>query len=52
MKFSATGRVLQLWTLPKGENGTEKPGEVNWLHAIALDSKSNVYLGDIIGRRV
>jgi DNA-binding beta-propeller fold protein YncE len=52
VKFNPAGRVLQLWTLPKGEDGREKPGELNWLHAIALDSKGNVYLGDIIGQRV
>ena len=52
LKFSPEGRVLQLWTLPKAEDGQEKPGELNWLHAIALDSQGNVYLGDIIGRRI
>ncbi len=52
VKFNRQGRVLQLWTLPKAEDGKEQPGELNWLHTIALDSKGNVYLGDIIGRRV
>lgn len=52
LKFSPQGRVLQLWTVPKGEDGQEKPGELNWVHGIALDSKGNVYLSDIIGRRV
>ncbi|NQU23978.1 MAG: 6-bladed beta-propeller [Candidatus Nealsonbacteria bacterium] len=51
MKFDRTGRLLQLWTIPKGENGEEKPGEVNWLHAIALDSKGNIYAGDIQGKK-
>jgi DNA-binding beta-propeller fold protein YncE len=51
-RFDTTGRMLQLWTVPKGEDGKEKPGEVNWVHAIALDSKGNVYLGDIVGKRV
>jgi hypothetical protein len=52
VKFNRAGRALQLATFPKGEDGQEKPGELNWLHAIALDSKGNVFLGDIIGRRV
>jgi hypothetical protein len=52
MKFSPQGRLLQLWTLPKGQDGKEQPGELNWVHGIALDSKGNVYLGDIIGQRV
>jgi hypothetical protein len=24
---------------------------VNWLHALALDSQGNIYVGDIIGKR-
>jgi len=52
MKFSPDGKVKLHWTLPKGGDGEEKPGDVNWLHAIALDSKGNVYLGDIIGKRL
>jgi len=51
-RFDTTGRMLQLWTIPKGEDGKEQPGEVNWVHGIALDSKGNVYLGDIVGKRV
>jgi hypothetical protein len=52
MKFSPDGKVLQHWTMPKGADDAEKPGELNWLHAIAFDSKGNVYLGDIIGKRL
>jgi len=51
-KLSRAGRVLLHWTLPKGEDDHENPGELNWLHSITLDSKGNVYLGDIIGKRV
>ncbi len=51
MKFNAGGRLLQLFTLPKGVDGLERAGEVNWVHAIAFDSAGNMYLGDIIGRR-
>jgi hypothetical protein len=51
MKFDTTGRVLQLWTVPKCENGQEKPGELNWLHSMALDSKGNIYAVDIMGQR-
>lgn len=52
VKFNTAGRVLEQWTLPKGEDGLEKPGEVNWLHVIALDAKGDVYTGEIIGKRV
>jgi len=51
MKFDTTGRLLQLWTIPKGEDGKEKPGEVNWLHTLAVDAHGNVFVGDIKGRR-
>jgi len=51
MRLDTTGRVQQLWTVPKGEDGKEKPGEVNWLHGIALDSQGNIYACDIMGQR-
>ena len=51
MKFDVQGRVRQLFTLPKGLDGLERPGEVNWVHAMAFDSRGNLYVGDILGRR-
>jgi hypothetical protein len=51
MKFSPAGKLLQLWTVPKGADGFEKPGECNWVHCIATDSKGNIYVGDIKGKR-
>jgi hypothetical protein len=51
MKFATSGKLLQLWTIPKGEDGRERPGEVNWLHAVAEDSQGNLYVGDITGKR-
>lgn len=52
MKFDTSGKLQQLWTIPKGEDGKEKPGELNWVHGLALDSQGNIYAGDIKGRRV
>ncbi len=51
MKFDPSGRVLQLWTVPKGKDGQEKPGELNWVHGIAVDSHGNIYATDIMGQR-
>ncbi len=51
MKFNSQGKLLHLFTLPKGMNDFERPGEVNWVHCMAFDSKGNMYLGDIIGKR-
>lgn len=53
MRFDTSGKLLQLWTVPKtAVDGEEKPGELNWLHGMALDSKGNIYASDIIGQRV
>lgn len=51
MEFDPSGRVLQLWTVPKGVDGQEQPGELNWVHGIAVDSQGNIYATDIIGQR-
>jgi DNA-binding beta-propeller fold protein YncE len=51
MRFNTAGKLLQLWTIPKGTDGKEQPGDVNWIHAVAADSKGNLYVGDIIGKR-
>jgi hypothetical protein len=51
MKFDADGKLLQLWTVPKGIDGHEQPGDCNWVHAVAFDSQGNLYAGDIIGKR-
>lgn len=51
MKFNPHGKLLQLWTIPKGEDGKERPGEVNWVHGMAVDSQGDIYVGDIIGKR-
>jgi len=52
MRFNPQGKLLQLWTIPKGLDDQEKPGELNWAHGIAVDSKGDVFLGDIKGKRV
>jgi hypothetical protein len=51
MRFAPSGKLLQLWTLPKGVDGREQPGEVNWLHTVAVDSHGDLYVGDIQGKR-
>ena len=52
MRFSTNGRVRQVWTVPMGKDGEEQPGDCNWLHCVALDSKGNIYAGDIMGKRL
>lgn len=47
LKLTPTGRLLQLWTVPLGDN----PGQLNWVHAVSEDSQGNLYVGDIMGER-
>lgn len=51
MRFDTTGRVRQLTTFPKGTDGEEQPGDLNWVHSVAIDAAGHLYLGDIIGQR-
>ena len=52
MKFDTNGRLLQLWAFPKGENGKEKPGDLNWAHGMALAADGTLYVADVQGKRV
>ena len=47
MVFTPDGRVTRLCTFPKGQQS----GELDWVHALAVDRQGNLYLGDIQGRR-
>jgi hypothetical protein len=51
MRFDSSGRARQLVTIPKGVDGAEQPGDLNWVHALAVDRSGNIYVGDIIGKR-
>ena len=46
------GKLAQLWTVHKATDGHERPGELNWVHGMAVDSQGNIFAGDIIGQRV
>jgi sugar lactone lactonase YvrE len=47
MKFDTTGRVLELWVFPLAQPGKLIPGEIDWIHGLAVDSKGNLYVGDV-----
>ena len=54
MKFDTTGRVLAWWRFPQGPDKAGlgvKPGELSWVHGIAVDARGDLYLGDIMGQR-
>jgi len=52
MRFKSDGKLRQMWFIPKATDGKEKPGELNWVHCLAVDKQGNIYTGDIIGQRM
>ena len=55
MKLDTRGRVLSWWKFPLGQWGPEKkskPGELAWVHGLGVDAQGNLFLGDIMGKRV
>jgi len=51
MKYDTSGKVSEALSVAMMAAGKWKPGQVSWLHAVALDSKGNIYLGGIKDRR-
>ncbi len=47
MKFDTTGRVLELACFPQGAQHDWRPGQLIWVHSIAVDHGGNLYLGDV-----
>lgn len=43
--------AIHFMPIIKAQDGKEQPGELNWVHGIALDSEGNIYASDIIGQR-
>src|SRR5262249_41670614 len=51
LKLDTEGRIKLLAVFPKGENGKEKPGDLNGVHGLAVADDGTVYLGDVQGKR-
>jgi DNA-binding beta-propeller fold protein YncE len=51
MKLSLQGQVLLRVPLVKTQTPPGKPGELDWVHGIAVDAQGSLYLGDIQGQR-
>jgi hypothetical protein len=51
MKLNLKGEVLLRVPMSKASVPPGKPGQIDWVHGIAVDSKGNLYLGDIQGKR-
>ncbi len=52
MKFNTDGKIEQIWGFPTCHIGEEKPGNLNVVHGIALDSRGDIYLGEAFINRV
>jgi hypothetical protein len=51
MKLNLQGQVLLRVPLVKTPTPPGKPGQLDWVHGIAVDSRGSLYLGDIQGQR-
>jgi sugar lactone lactonase YvrE len=51
MKLNRDGEILLHVPLDYTATPPGKPGEVDWVHGIAVDSQGNLYLSDIQGKR-
>ena len=52
MQFDTDGELQHWWSFPLGQADQAKPGELAWVHGLAIDATGNLYLGDIMGKRV
>jgi DNA-binding beta-propeller fold protein YncE len=53
MRLTTDFRILNWWMFPfQPDNAKRKPGDLNWVHALAVDREGNVYLGDVQGNRI
>jgi hypothetical protein len=47
IKFNTDGVPQELWVFPLAKEGELIPGHLDWVHGIAVDSKGDLYLGDV-----
>jgi sugar lactone lactonase YvrE len=53
VRMTTDFRVLSWWTFPFQPDSTKfKPGDLNWVHAVAVDTDGNLFLGDVNGARI
>ena len=52
VKFDPDGNPIFRVPLDMPAAAGAKPGDIDWVHCIALDSKGRIYLGDIEGKRI
>ncbi|MCA9445108.1 MAG: hypothetical protein KC964_30245, partial [Candidatus Omnitrophica bacterium] len=47
LRLDTEGVVQQVWTFPLAKEGELIPGTLDWAHGLAVDSKGNLYIGDV-----
>lgn len=47
LRLDTMGVVQQIWTFPLAKEGELIPGALDWAHGLAVDSKGNLYIGDV-----
>ncbi|GMV91725.1 MAG: hypothetical protein AMXMBFR82_15030 [Candidatus Hydrogenedentota bacterium] len=47
IKFDTEGVPQELWVFPLAKEGELIPGHLDWVHGIAVDTKGDLYLGDV-----
>ena len=53
MRLNTDFQVLSWWTFPFQPDAAKmKPGDLNWVHGIAVDADGNLFLGDVNGNRI
>ena len=53
MRLTRDFDVIGWWMFPFQPDPTKlKPGDLNWVHALAVDRQGNLFLGDVNGNRI
>lgn len=52
MAFTPERQLIEQWRVPLGNKTQSRPGELDWVHCLAIDSRGDIYAGDIMGERI
>lgn len=52
MAFTPQRQLVEQWRIPMGNKTDSRPGELDWVHCLAVDSHGDLYAGDIMGERI
>lgn len=52
MCFTPQRRLVAQWGVPMGAGPDSPPGQLDWVHCLAVDSRGAIYAGDVMGQRI